>query len=180
MCENFRTCLWWRGLVVMRQVVNYSGAGLSLILCVAMGWMWVRSFRVFDQWYGDVAGMTIHIESYSGRCDFRLWRWYVLRKGVDPNLQVDGKDRPFQFLKRETEEGPKNWITRQRWPLVETERWVAKAGLFPGMKGDRWLAWGRDGPGRYVWVDWVQIPYWMAFIGFAFWPTVVLVRGRGL
>ena len=144
----------------MKQLSARKAVLASLAACAAVALLWVRSHRALDQMYGHVWGTDFDVKSFNGQCQFRLTTQYQLRPGLYPNGAVQAHPRPFDLLERDHSPEP-SYAVRQRWPLRDTGYWEPDPTLLPAAKFRRLLTYARQGPGRYVWVKLLVVPYWM-------------------
>ena len=151
-------------------------AGLSLALCVATLALWSRSYRALDELDGTLGQWVYEVQSYGGACHLRLLLLYQERPGA--------RGRPsqppsFNDLELYGEGLPPAGFTvyRSRWPLRRTGRWRPDAAWFGGFESAAWLAWARDGPGRWTWVRTAAVPYWMQAILFGL-PPLAWIAAR--
>jgi hypothetical protein len=153
----------------------------SFVLLLASAAMWVRSTRALDQLYGDAGGVYFTVESCNGYWEASTHRRYHVREGQDPAADALAADRPFDLLSPSDDPtaGGCNFVARQRWPLDQTDRLDPEAETFPRPQCHAWLAWARDGPGQYEWVNQCRVPYWLACLAFLLSPAVAAVRAAG-
>jgi hypothetical protein len=138
--------------------------------------MWVRSFRALDEWYGIAGGADFEINSFAGRIEILHRMRYRSRPGAESGPNLMDAPRPFDSLERDPPTDY-SFITRQRWPLGDTDRWQPNAPLFASLEYKSWLAWARDGPGRFVFVRRLQIPYWLPLV-IVLCPLTLMVARR--
>ena len=153
-------------------------AGLSLALCVATLALWSRSYRALDELDGTLGRWVYEVQSHGGACHLRLLLPYQERPGAcgrpsQPpsfnDLELSGQGRPPAGFT----------VSRSRWPLRRTGEWRPDAAWFGRFESAAWLAWARDGPGRWTWVRTAAVPYWLPEGASAAWPLAwVLLRTR--
>jgi hypothetical protein len=147
-----------------------------LAAMAAVAVLWLRSYRALDQLYGRALGRGFDINSFNGQCQIRVTTQYQIRAGLYPKGPIENYPRPFDVLERDTSFDRPGFVVRQRWPLKDTTYWEADPVRFPRPDYRRWLAFARDGPGRYTWVDLVIVPYWLVIVAAAA-PMLVPVPG---
>jgi len=159
----------------MRQILLTLARLLSLVLCAATAVLWVRSIRALDEIYGSFGRTLFDVRSFNGRFEIRTREISQLRSDVTGNPWLLNTPRPFDSLVPKP--AYENMIARQRWPLGETDEWQRDAAFFqpieyrPGR-----LCWGRQGPGIWVWVREIRIPYWLPLVGFGIAPVAAIAK----
>ena len=142
-------------LLYRATVITYWAALAAVAL------LWLRSYRALDQLYGRALGRSFDVNSFNGQCQVRMMTGYHDRPGVYPNWSVFNSPQPFNSLERDQPEDPMTYVARQRWPLRDTAYWEPDPSWFPRPEFRHWLAGARSGPGRYLWVELVVVPYWL-------------------
>lgn len=143
----------------------------SLLLLVATLALWVRSARALDEVDGRLGFTGVDLESYAGRLDVRLHRPYRLRADVEESIEP-------RYDELELVDDPLyrgDYLSRQRWPLGQTSRWVRDATYTPRPTFEWRIAWARDGAGRYDGIVTATVPYWLATLPLAIAPTLAAV-----
>ena len=165
----------------MKRLAAHKATLASLAVCAAAALLWVRSYHALDQLYGRALGTGFDVNSYNGRFQFSSYTQYHVRAGVYRSGAVEYSARPFDVLERDAPLEGGSYVARQRWPLRDTGFWEAEPPLCPRAEFRRWLASARQGPGKYVWVRLLVVPYWMVVLATAL-PLVGIVfravRGR--
>jgi hypothetical protein len=133
-----------------------------------------------DELYGTVGGRYFIIDSCNGGVTFDVRRRYLVRPGADESRMLrDQRSPPFDLLMDGADASDyKTEVVRMRWPLSETDRWVERPALFPAPSWERYLTWARAGPGRYVWINRLSLPYWIPAAALLVLPVVGLLTRR--
>ena len=150
---------------------------LSFLLCAATAMLWVRSARALDQVDVYTSGTSYEFNAFSGRCEIFRQQFYRRKPGVASRIDPLHVAAPWQYLERARgrwlEPGERGWISRYRWPLRETQGWRPTEPGFPMPRAAEWLCPDSD---DYLWVAWVQIPYWLPLVLFALLPLIRAAR----
>jgi hypothetical protein len=159
-----------------KHALSRTLPALWLLAGVAAAVLWVRSYRALDQLYGNLWCTGFDANSFNGQCQFRLTTRYQLRHGTLEPPGMYTSPQAFDFLERDDTPPGSNFIVRQRWPLRDTGFWRADPDVFPRPELRRWLGFARDGPGRYMWVRLLIVPYWLVILVLALPLPVFAVR----
>ena len=149
---------------LIRHTLSRSVLALWVLVGVSAAVLWVRSYRALDQLYGNLRGTGFDANSFNGRCQFTQTTTYQLRAGTYSVRSIETLPRPFDFLERDDAPPGPSFIARQRWPLRDTGFWRADPERVPRREVRRWLRFGRQGPGRYMWVELLVVPYWLVLM----------------
>ena len=157
-----------------RQRLLIGLAAISLLLFIGITVLWARSYRALDELDGCVLGRSFQADSCNGYCQLHVELPRVLKRGVDPNLNLYLTADPFQYVVYSPDpwQQQANSIFRARWPIEMTEQSYERSLLLPPPRFETWLAWAREGPTRYLKVVQFQVPYWTVCL-----PTCIAFAG---
>jgi hypothetical protein len=151
---------------------------VSFLLFAATAMLWVRSARAFDEVDVYTSGTSYEFNAFSGRCVIFRRQFYRRKPGVASQVDPPYVAVPWQYLERARgrwlEPGERGWISRSRWPLREAQGWHPTEPGFPMPRAAEWLSpdTGTNPYDDYLWVAWMQIPYWLQLLLFALLPLI--------